>query len=561
MIAMTDHELGDDQRAPSNGGHDAERPEASGGGEVPAALPNHPADITPGFGLAGQPFGLDILGNGPIEPTRRRAMPVLVSAVAVVAVIAGGVTYVGFRAASGKGGQPDTWAPANSIAFAKFDLDPSSAQQTAAWQFEQKFPSAPHVSKAGDLKDALLGAAFKKQAGDTTDFAADVKPWLGDQVAVAVFTDGLMKPVTVEILQVTDAAKAKAGLAKISKDNAAGSTGRPPSGYTVEGGYAIIGETQSIVDDAVAAARKSNIGDNATYGSDIATLKGDRIATGWVDLTAVMKLTTAAQGQLATGGMLLPGGLGGIAGAGAGGTGLKGRMVAGLRVEANAVELEGRQIGADLTAYKNGKAGAMLGELPSGTVFGLAESGLGDIAKQSLAALEKSPQVGGGLLQQITALNNVNGLNLPTDAYNLLGGEFAIGVDDVPAVGGSASTLKVTAISEPVDAAKGLETAQKLAVLASLGGFPVTASASGSQVVITNDKAASGKLGSDADFKVAMAGMPDQTSAAYYVNLSSFWNSEIGSGVSADMQHLSGVGMYQGISGADVVFSIRLTVK
>jgi hypothetical protein len=55
--------------------------------------------------------------------------------------------------------------------------------------------------------------------------------------------------------------------------------------------------------------------------------------------------------------------------------------------------------------------------------------------------------------------------------------------------------------------------------------------------------------------------MPDQTSAAYYVNLSSFWNSEVGSGVSADVQHLSGVGMYQGISGADVVFSIRLTVK
>ncbi|MDQ1541141.1 MAG: hypothetical protein QOH29_1867, partial [Actinomycetota bacterium] len=83
----------------------------------------------------------------------------------------------------------------------------------------------------------------------------------------------------------------------------------------------------------------------------------------------------------------------------------------------------------------------------------------------------------------------------------------------------------------------------------------------GAKVVLTNeDSVPSGSLGSDAGFKSAMSGMPDQVVAAAYVNLSGIWDA-VPLTVPADVKHLDGLGMYEGIDGSDFVFAVRLTVK
>ena len=68
---------------------------------------------------------------------------------------------------------------------------PRGGEKISALKFEHKFPGAPKVTSAADLKDALLDAAFKeqRQSDHKVNYAADIKPWLGDQVALAVYAD------------------------------------------------------------------------------------------------------------------------------------------------------------------------------------------------------------------------------------------------------------------------------------------------------------------------------------------------------------------------------------
>jgi hypothetical protein len=523
-----------------------------------------------------QPFGAsgtgasagDILSTARVPEPRRNTLAIVLSLVAVLAVIVGGVAYVGYHKLASTGGQPDAWAPANSVAYIKLDLDPAASEKVAALQFEQKFPNAPHVTSADQLKDALLQAAFNDQSSPSIiNYADDVKPWLGDRVALAVYGDASGAAQVIGIVQVKDAAKAKIGLAKIVQDSA-GHT----AGYSVLGDYAVIGASQAAVDAAVTAARASNITTSASYANDVATLKGDRILTAWTDLGAVSKLAQKALAGM--GSTLLPsrlGMLGGLTGLGGGGglsslgaatTGAvaKGRLVAGLRLQSGYAELEGRILGSDVSALHNGQAGALLGQLPSGSIAGVSISGLGSILTKEIAALEASPLLAGSLSTQLATAGSQLGIAIPGDIVNLLGDNVAAGLDAVPA-DGQASSAKFTAITQPTDAAKGLQTAQKLSAFAALAGFPLTASAKGAQVVVTNDAQASGSLSDDAGFKAAMSGMPTQVEGAAYVNLAGIWASGQAKNVPADIQHLSGIGAYEGIDGSDVVFAVRVTVS
>ena len=171
----------------------------------------------------------------------------------------------------------------------RLDLDPANGDKTAALKFEQTFPDAPKVTDPADLKDVLLAAAFDQNNANSdqpVDYATEIKPWLGSSAALAVFTDAQQRTEGIAILQVTDAAKAKTELAKLASDNPDNNI----SGYAVEGDYAVIGDTQAIVDAAVASARNSDIDANATYAADVATLKGAQLVTGWADLKALSSI-------------------------------------------------------------------------------------------------------------------------------------------------------------------------------------------------------------------------------------------------------------------------------
>jgi hypothetical protein len=506
--------------------------------------------------------GGDLLAGGPVVSPRRNLTAIMVSLVAVLAVIVGAAGYVGYHKLASRGSQPDQWAPANSIAFVKLDLDPAASEKIAALRFEQKFPDAPHVTSADQLKDALLDDVFNDSSGsDKIDYATDVKPWLGDRVALAVYPDASGSAEAVGILAVKDSDAAKIGLTKLVHDQG-------DAAFAIEGDYAIVGQTQTAVDAAVAAARASSITAAGDYSGDIATLNGDRILTGWADLGAVLKLAGKSAalshapglGSLGSlGGLGALGGLGSVGSLGSLATAVKGRFVFGLQLQPGYADFEGRVIGSDIGGYHNGSAGSLLGQLPAGSIAGVAVSGLGDVLTQELASLEKSPLVAAGLQAELGGLGTKLGIALPGDAINLLGNEFAAGLDAVPAGHG---TAKFTVITEPTDLGKGLATAQKLAGSINQGTSTPTVRAAGSEVIVTNDAQAPGSrgsLGDDPAFKTAMSGMPDQVVGAVYVDLAGIWAAVPGK-VPSDLTHLTGLGGYEAIDGNDLVFDARLTV-
>jgi hypothetical protein len=512
----------------------------------------------------------DMLSSGSIErPPRRNAAAIVVSLVAVLAVIAGGVAYVGYHKLASSGAQPDQWAPSSSIAYLKIDLDPAASEKIAALRFEQKFPDAPHVTSADQLKDALLSEAFD-QPSSTIDYATDIKPWLGDRVALAAYPDASGKIEPVGILQVKDATQAQAGLTKLIHT---GDGGMSTAGFAIENDYAIVGPSQAAVDAAVAAARTSSITASNQYATDVATLGGDRIVTAWADLGAASKYIAKAEaGELSSLGALSAltsagtlGGLGSLGGisqlSGAQGltNQLKGRLVFGLSLQSGYASISGRLIGADVSSFQsqNADAGALLGQLPAGSVAGVAVSGIGAAISKELTALESGPLASLGFKDELDAVSAQLGISLPGDAVNLIGNGVAVGLDNVPADG---AKPQFTGIAEPTDVASGLKTAQALAKLLTTNGTAATASASGSNVVITNDAAASGALGNDAGFKSAMSGMPDDVVAAAYVNLAGIWPA-VGNKVPSDLQHLTGIGSYEALDGSDVTFSVRVTIN
>ena len=527
---------------------------ADDGGQSYGTYPAHsqPSPSQPAYGQPGYGTG-DVIIAGPPRRDRRLA-PVITSVVVVLAIILAGGGFTAYKLLASKGGQPDKWAPANSMAYVKIDLDPSASAKVAAWEFERKFPDAPKIASADQLKDGLLQSIFAADTRDQINYDTDVKPWVGDRLGIAVYPDALGKPAVVGILEVKDAAKARAGIEKLNTES-----GSHAVGYSIQGGYAIVGQDQASVDAAVAAARQSNITSNHNFSNDLAQLKDDRVVTAWWDAGATLKAMSAslpadARGLLSSGSL----------------TGLPnmndiGRVVMGVRVQPSYVELEGRILDSKTTdaskAFASGNARATLGDLPGGSVMGVALANPEQLIKTELATLS-SGLLGAGLQSELDQASAQLGIKLPDDAENLLGSGIAAGIDRIPADDPDLKNPFFTVLTHQDDVTSGLHTAQLLTSLLGIdGNLTLNAKAQGSNVVITNDdQPGSGKLADDASFKNALSGMPDKSVVAGYLNIGALATAA-GPDAPDAAKHLGGLGFYIGTDSTSPVFGAKLTIK
>jgi hypothetical protein len=495
-----------------------------------------------------------VLIAGPPRRHRRLA-PVITSVVVVLAIILAGGGFTAYKLLASKGGQPDKWAPANSLAYVKIDLDPSASAKVAAWEFERKFPDAPKIASADQLKDGLLESVFAADTADQINYDTDIKPWLGDRLAIAVYPDALGKPAVIGILEVKDAAKARAGIEKLNAASSDGDT----VGFSIQDGYAILGQDQASVDAAIAAARKSNITSNHNFSSDLAQLKGDRVVTAWWDMGATVKTLSASLPAEARG-LLSSGSLTGLPDASD-----LGRVVMGVRVQPSYVEVEGRVLGSKTTdaskAFANGDARGTLGDLPGGTVMGVALANPEQLIKTELATLSTG-LLGTSLQSELDQAGAELGIKLPDDAENLLGSGIAAGIDRIPADDPNLDNPFFTLLTHPDDVNGGLHTAKLLtALLGADGDLALDAKAQGSSVVITNDdQPGNGKLADDPSFKNALSGVPDKSVVAGYINIGAL-ASAAGSDAPDAVKHLDGLGFYVGTDSTSPVFGAKLTIK
>jgi hypothetical protein len=377
---------------------------------------------------------LDILPSEPEmdAPAKRPSrLRWVLSAVVVVLVAAliGGVT-VAVRGLSGGGSQPEDALPAGAIAFGKVDLDPPAGQKINAIRFLRKFPALKDkVGLNADLRESLFKGMAEGAGWDDLTFDKDVAPWLGQRIGVAAYPGGENDAPrmfgaagnVVVALQVTDEAKAKAGLQRLS---AASDIGTDP-GVVVRDGYALLAENQAAADKAAKDAANGVLADDADFRSDMAEL-GDGVAAAWVNMDAMGSLAGVAGFGLF--------GVGGGASTGAKGTG--GRTSYVLRFDGDdALEVVGASTGSSsLKAPDKPLQG--FNELPEDSVvaFGLAGgdklvAGFFD----SLRATFDDQAAGGpegGFDGMVADAERELGIDLPDDLAVLLGSNLVAAMRD-----------------------------------------------------------------------------------------------------------------------------------
>jgi hypothetical protein len=253
----------------------------------------------------------DVLPSEPeMDAPSKRPSPLrwVLSAVVIILVgaLIGGVT-IAVRGLSGGGSQPEDALPAGAIAFAKVDLDPPAGQKINAIRFLRKFPALKDkVGLDADLRESLFEGMAEGAGWGDLSFDKDVAPWLGQRIGVAAYPGGENDAPSmfgaagnvVVALQVTDEAKAKAGLERLS---AASDVGTDP-GVVVRDGYALLAENQAAADKAAKDAANGVLAADADFTSDMAAL-GDGVASAWMNTDAMGSLAgVAGFGLLGLGG-------------------------------------------------------------------------------------------------------------------------------------------------------------------------------------------------------------------------------------------------------------------
>jgi hypothetical protein len=289
----------------------------------------------------------------------------------------------------------------------RLDLNPAANQKVALFNIARKFTVTKDSFSGDDPRTAIFDL-IKKDDQDLSklDYAADVQPWLGERIGLAVLAPpkGTSTPGFVVAVQVTDETAAKTGIAKLMGDDKYGIAFRED--------YALLTATQPEADQAVNAAP---LGGNANFSDDLGALGETGVLSFWMDAS---KLATLAPERAAQDPITV--------------AQLKNARVAGaLRFDGDYVELAGIGRGVQdmgLGTLEPSRAGA----LPASTAGAISISGLGEVISKQWAQIMKSAeQAGGGVSFQQFAdqAQQKYGLALPADLTTLLGKNITLALD------------------------------------------------------------------------------------------------------------------------------------
>lgn len=466
------------------------------------------------------------------------------AATGLAALLVGGVAVAGVAFGeflSGGGTQPEEVLPAATVAFAKIDLDPSSGQKLAAYQLLKKFPAAGANGK--DLKQTLVEDLLKDNTYGIS-YSNDVAPWIGDRAAVAaVGTPGTKdKFAPLLALQFTDEATMRTDLARVA-DKVSKQDGKDDFHFAVRDDYVLIGDHQTEV-DAFAKQTTPVLADATDFAADAKQIdSGNQIALAWLDLNQVYDLVPAAErrqlaGELST-------------------TKPSGRIVLGLHVDSDAVEVDGQARGFNPTGSNVLAAShpgtSLVRGMPADVTGAMSLTGLGPAMEKFWNTYKANDVLGiGGQARQL-------GLKLPGDLDALFGTEFALGVK-VRQDGGDVAVRVATdrpdraqKVLGPVLSMTGEPDVQ---VVPAQGGY----AAGTDKAMLDQVVAGSGNLGGSPTFQDAVPNAA-QANALLYVDLAQLVDTFAHGKDKVDLAPLQALGMSTTGDSSDASFTIRLTVK
>lgn len=219
-------------------------------------------------------------GFGPAEPAKKgRKNWVIAIAAALAVVVLGGGAVWAVGAFGGGGTQPNDVLPANSIAYARLDLDPAANQKLALFQLARKFTVTKDSFSGEDPRKALFDT-LNSDGDSKVDFAKDVDPWLGSRVGFAAVPSGKEEPDFAVAIQVKDQELAKGGIAKLMKGEKYGIAFRED--------YALLSTTQALADKY--AQGEGSLSDNAEFSDDMGAVGEQGVLSFWADMGGLLDL-------------------------------------------------------------------------------------------------------------------------------------------------------------------------------------------------------------------------------------------------------------------------------
>lgn len=383
--------------------------------------------------------------------SRTRTLTGLVVAGALLAALpaCGGKTD---EAARGAG-----LAPRTAIAYVSLNLDPAIAQKRNLLSIARRFPKASDKAK-GEFDEAKADLINDIVRESGLNYEQDVKPWLGDEVALVVLpAEGGGSPQVVVLIQAKDEGKAKAALAKAAQSN----TGGDPVQYAFVKDYAVVaggeGEDPAKAKAAIDAitrqgsSQDGGLAKTKRFADDVDQLAGDRLVIGWVDVKAAL---AQAGGLGAIPGMSVPSQLKDAE-----------SVALDLHAEDDALVVQGV---ARSTGSKTASGAPKLTEsLPGDAIAALT---LFDVASIVTPALGFVAGAGGGG-DPAAMFGQATGLDLQADVLSWMGGEAVLVAGAVPA-GGAFPAFGL--VVDPTDRAKAAAALPKLAAALARQGAPMS---------------------------------------------------------------------------------------
>lgn len=487
----------------------------------------------------------DVVGDpGQKSGSRVKTLALVGGLVAIVggtAVVGGG--WLAFSKLNGGGPQPESILPADTIAFAKVDMNPSGAQKLAAVRFAMRFPDAKgKVTETSDLRKV----AFEKMQEDGgfkgLRYDSDVAPWIGDRFGVGLLPGATAKdkPIAVMVLAVTDEDKAKAALPQLK--------GKSKTTCGVRDHFAVCSEDQTTVTLLTEADQGTSLADAPGFSSDMQALGEDGVAAAWVDLKRVGDMADSA--RLASG---FATGLLGTAPASDAPRG--GRLAVALRFAGPSLELAGRVTDMPLAWPKKHGGGTGVTDLPGGTLAAFGLDGAGDQVASSLTSSKE-------LTRQMKQAGTELGLKLPDDLRAALGDHATV------AYGGmDGDTVKVAvrtggdpaAVSRVVAALRKSGMEEPDLRQSTAGGDPVVATTDG----YARELASGGGLGDQRSFRDAVPDAKDARAVAWFdiAGLLKAHQKEMGAETRKNLEPFSAVGFSTRGEGKTAEFTLRLTTR
>jgi hypothetical protein len=238
------------------------------------------------------------------QTIRHRRAAAVAAGLAVLAVLAFALRACG----GGESGPPATAAarfvPADALLYLHLSTDGDRDAVKRALALAERFPSFPRA------RDAALARLSATGAG--VSFQRDVRPWLGDEVALAVLDTPGPTAGSLVILDVADRRRAESFLRRVGgPPHRLSHRGTPISQYgnaaaAFVDGHLVIGQVAGLRTAIDAAAgRAPSLARSSVYRRASAGLPDGRVADVYASPDGVARLLAAQGGAIGAAGALL----------------------------------------------------------------------------------------------------------------------------------------------------------------------------------------------------------------------------------------------------------------